>query len=575
MLQSQLLLGLVLAIEAASAHPRSWGPRKFTSLVSFGDSYTDQSRLNYFGSHNGSAPPVGWEQPDNNNTASGGYVWGHYVSQYADVNLYNYAVSGAVCSNEITPRTFSYINDLFPSVLEYEVPAFLADSKHKVAGKKFLDIPPRETVYSIWIGTNDLGNYAFITDSQVKNKTIPDYINCVYTALDQVYANGGRYFVLMNLAPLQLAPLYATPENGGVGANQYWPDKPDNLTLTSYRMWEQVATANDVFKYQTPYEVLVARRYPGAQFAVMDMYGLLSEVYYNPTKYFNGSAPANVTGFNNHCPLSGGECTRLPSPDSFMWFDELHPSQRTDQIIAEEFVKVVRGDIQWPCPAARQTCPHQDFTMSRALPEVQPPPYPIAIRPESITRHEVIVTVTNRPEPWHSLDYSIEHAGTELFTVRGQPWKISQARMFHDRSGLPLFELRCQWYDSSSLCLRLPGGDQCILEAKLRVAINAPRAVVTFRNAAQQPRSAQSEEIVLEVHAQDLYNILQVVVVQNRNVAYIHRITDRSVLAEGQRPPFRFRPKWMVRVAEGVDLSLIAVVVVIVGQRAGLDVGDG
>jgi hypothetical protein len=180
-----------------------------------------------------------------------------------------------VCSNEITPRTFSYINALFPSVLEYEVPAFLADSKYKVSGKRFLNIPAQETVYSIWIGTNDLGNNAFITDSQVKNKTIPDYINCVYSVLDQVYANGGRYFVLMNLAPLQLSPLYATPENGGVGANRYWPDKPDNLTLISYRMWEQVATANDVFKYQTPYELLVARRYPGARFAVMDMYGLV------------------------------------------------------------------------------------------------------------------------------------------------------------------------------------------------------------------------------------------------------------------------------------------------------------
>ncbi|RHZ45749.1 uncharacterized protein CDV56_103016 [Aspergillus thermomutatus] len=217
--------------------------------------------------------------------------------------------------------------------------------------------------------------------------------------------------------------------------------------------------------------------------------------------------------------------------------------------------------------------------MSRTLPEVQPPPYPIAIRPESITRLPVIVTVTNRPEPWHPLDYSIEHDGIELFTVRGQPWKMSQARMFHDRSGLPLFKLRCQWYDSSSLCLRLPGGTQCILEAKLRVAMNSPRAVVTFRNAAQQPRSsgpsAQSEEVVLEVHAQDLDNILQVVVVQNRNVAYINRITDRSVLAEGQRPPFRFRPKWTVRVAEGVDLSLIAVVVVIVGQRVGSNLADG
>jgi hypothetical protein len=155
------------------------------------------------------------------------------------------------------------------------VPAFLADSKYRANGKKFLNIPSWETVYSIWIGTNDLGNYAFITDSQVKGKTIPDYINCVYSVLDQVYKNGGRYFVLQNLAPLQLAPLYATPENGGVGANHYWPEKPDNLTLISYRMWEQVANVNDVFKYQTPYELLVARRYPGARFAVMDMYGLV------------------------------------------------------------------------------------------------------------------------------------------------------------------------------------------------------------------------------------------------------------------------------------------------------------
>lgn len=79
----------------------------------------------------------------------------------------------------------------------------------------------------------------------------------------------------------------------------------------------------------------------------MTLISQLSELYYNPTKYFNGSAPANVTGFENHCNLSGSECSRLPSPDSFMWFDELHPSERTDQIIAEEFVKVVAGESKW------------------------------------------------------------------------------------------------------------------------------------------------------------------------------------------------------------------------------------
>jgi hypothetical protein len=40
-----------------------WNLKKFTSLVAFGDSYTDDSRLGYFGSNNGSAPPVGWVDP--------------------------------------------------------------------------------------------------------------------------------------------------------------------------------------------------------------------------------------------------------------------------------------------------------------------------------------------------------------------------------------------------------------------------------------------------------------------------------------------------------------------------------
>lgn len=171
----------------------------------------------------------------------------------------------------------SSINAPFPSVLEYEVPAYIADSKHKTdSGKPFMQISSDDTVYSMWIGTNDLGQSAFLTDSQEPNKTIPDYIECIYQAFDQIYNNGGRYFVLMNNAPLQLTPLYATPENHGVHDNYYWPDKPDNITRVSYRMWEELVNVNRVFKYQTPFELLIARRYPGAFFAVMDMYGLVS-----------------------------------------------------------------------------------------------------------------------------------------------------------------------------------------------------------------------------------------------------------------------------------------------------------
>lgn len=40
-----------------------WDLTKFETLVVFGDSYSDDSRLNYFSNHAGQAPPVAWVDP--------------------------------------------------------------------------------------------------------------------------------------------------------------------------------------------------------------------------------------------------------------------------------------------------------------------------------------------------------------------------------------------------------------------------------------------------------------------------------------------------------------------------------
>jgi len=41
-----------------------WYLERFSSLITFGDSYTDENRLNYFATHNGSAPPPGTLLPE-------------------------------------------------------------------------------------------------------------------------------------------------------------------------------------------------------------------------------------------------------------------------------------------------------------------------------------------------------------------------------------------------------------------------------------------------------------------------------------------------------------------------------
>lgn len=203
-------------------------------------------------------------------TNSGGQTWPRYVNYYAGAISYNYAVSGAVCSNKQVTRYYDKINGSYPDVEGYEIPAFIADKNFKGPnGAPILDIPAEETVYSMWIGTNDVGANAYLTDSQAPNLTLVDYLQCVYDQFDRLYAEGGRYFVLMNLIPLQLSPLYAPPDKGGIG-------KSVNMTETSYRMKEQVNLLNNNAKFQTPYESLLARRYPGAKWALFDMYSLVS-----------------------------------------------------------------------------------------------------------------------------------------------------------------------------------------------------------------------------------------------------------------------------------------------------------
>jgi phospholipase/lecithinase/hemolysin len=195
------------------------------------------------------------------------------VQQYTNVSLYDYAVSGAVCSSTFSSSKRSGIK-------EDQIPAFLTDNAFvsNVTLKPALSNPPEETVYAIWIGTNDLGSAVFFTEKQPRTLTIMDYVSCVYDQLDRLYAIGARKFVLMNIAPLDLTPQYALPENGGLINAQYWKDKSSynaNLTQNSEKMREYVALVNAVYDAQTPKYVKISNRYPKSSFAVFDIHSLV------------------------------------------------------------------------------------------------------------------------------------------------------------------------------------------------------------------------------------------------------------------------------------------------------------
>lgn len=194
----------------------------------------------------------------------------------------------------------------------------------------------------------------------------------------------------MNVAPLQLAPLYsATRESGLVddGLEREWAGSPENLTRVAGRLGEEVGLVNRIWELEmggVKKKGEKGRDLEEGKFAVMDIYGLvslffyffhihclptylptslpisnviistnitnfqISDIYHNPTSYLNGTtAPLDVQGYNRHCNATGGNCQTSSSPDSFLWFDALHPSEQTDRVIAREFVEVVKGTSRW------------------------------------------------------------------------------------------------------------------------------------------------------------------------------------------------------------------------------------
>lgn len=333
-----LCIGLV-ASAAGLAHATKLKLDAFTSLVLFGDSYTDQGVRQYRPGADGTIPAP------SNSTASGGRQWPQYVRQYAGVNIYDYAIGGAVCDSTTVPSVRTGIN-------QTQIPTFLEDHRWRspTTGRPALRNPPKETVYAVWIGTNDLGNAGWLTESQLpRGRPLTYETDCVYSQIDTLYRTvGARNFVIMNLAPLDLLPQYALPENGGVEVSRFWADKlayNANITQTSEKMRQYRTMVNAVYDLQTPHLVKLTNRYPNSAFAVFDVYSLFLDIWNNPSAYLNGTAPPNATGFVTACAQTS--CPDKSDWDSFLWYDELHPSEQAGRIVAKEFIKVVKGGSKY------------------------------------------------------------------------------------------------------------------------------------------------------------------------------------------------------------------------------------
>lgn len=270
-------------------------------------------------------------------TGDGGTAWPTYAAGYGNFTLFPFAKAGASCSNNLTSTPFL-------SVAEGQVPLYLSE---KNAGT--IHVPPQETIYTLWIGTNDVGANAILTGHQAPGVTVVDTTACAVNWVKTLYQTGARNFLFQNMIPLQHTPMYSP----NAYPNRYWT-AARNTTEWSLTMTELVSSGNTLAKLMlqdlTP-------TLPGAHVGLFDSYALFTDMIAHPQNYLNGTAPLNVTDAINACifqvdePTSGpADCTTATGTDkdSFLWWDEVHPSEQADRVVAREITAAIkRTSSRW------------------------------------------------------------------------------------------------------------------------------------------------------------------------------------------------------------------------------------
>lgn len=139
----------------------------------------------------------------------------------------------------------------------------------------------------MWIGTNDLGGNAFLSDSHTPGKLVTDYTDCVFDQIKSLYVNAGaRYFILQNNAPLDLSPLYTdgtAPGRAYIPDSRFWSNKNKEFLGNGTRIEEKiktlVQTTNDIFKYRAAASIL-SKELGDATIALFDSHSLVSRAFH-------------------------------------------------------------------------------------------------------------------------------------------------------------------------------------------------------------------------------------------------------------------------------------------------------
>jgi phospholipase/lecithinase/hemolysin len=287
-----------------------------TSLYVVGDSLSDQG--NGFILTGGTFPPLPYDQ-----RASNGPVAVEYLADALGVPLApsasggtNYAVlgaaTGAVGIPSAPPLTTENV-----AAIQYGQPALegtgLLSQTGLILGLGPISDP--SALFFVWGGANDL----FIDPSEA---TAVAAVNNLAAVISVLYGSGARQFLVPNLPDLSRTPAGLTLS----------PADQAGLLALSVGFNAGLAVALDALSV-----------FPGIDIELFDTFGLFNAILADPDAFgFSNTSTPCITG---NLQDGGTVCA---DPDSYLFWDSVHPTTAAHQLLGDSFAAAVAEPIPEP-----------------------------------------------------------------------------------------------------------------------------------------------------------------------------------------------------------------------------------
>ncbi|WP_454878852.1 SGNH/GDSL hydrolase family protein [Serratia inhibens] len=276
------------------SHDSSAQGEGINKIIVFGDSLSDTN--NVFNASLWRFPnPKSWFL----GRFSNGPIWVEYLAKQSHLPVYNWAVGGAASNQQKL---------MIPGLLD-QVNSWL------IHMKKAKNYRPENSLFTIWIGANDLVSY---------NQGVEGLITHQSKALNRLVSAGARKVLVLNLPDITRAPEFAFRQDG-----------------------EKIKRQID--EYNTRIKQVVDdinRGYSEPPVIIFDLATLFTDMLDNPARYqvtevkkacLDIQAPSPLN-YINAIPVRAA-CTNA---DRFVFWDLLHPTTHTHRLLAEHVANFLK-----------------------------------------------------------------------------------------------------------------------------------------------------------------------------------------------------------------------------------------